>query len=279
MNFGKNFKTLDKLPVSRKYKRFGEGGFRRSKNKIKKPLFSIITVVLNNEKFLEKTIQSVLKQKIKNFEYIIIDGGSSDNSVKIIKKYEKKISYWVSEKDNGLYDAFNKGMKLAKGNFIGIVNSDDVYTSSALSIISKYIKNNLSVDFIFGSVRKHWGVLSGYRPYKIKYSWGFYSSHSTGFFIKKESAKKVGLYNTIYKYHADYDYFYRMIVHNQMKGIASKKNEIVGIFRRGGFSSTIHFRKMLLEELKIRYNNKQNIFEIIIIAIYKFFKHFNKLIK
>ena len=280
MNFGKNFKTLDKLPVTRKYKRFGEGGFRKSKNKIqKKPLFSLITVVLNNEKFLEKTIQSVLNQKIKNFEYIIIDGGSSDNSLKIIKKYEKKISYWVSEKDMGLYDAFNKGMRLAKGNFIGIINSDDVYTSNALLIISKYIKKNLSIDFIFGSVKKHWGILSGYRPNKIKYSWGFYSSHSTGFFIKRDSAKKVGLYNTIYKYHADYDYFYRMIVHNQMKGIASKKNEIVGIFRRGGFSSTIHFRKMFFEELKIRYNNNQNIFEIIIIAIYKFFKHFNKLIK
>ena len=271
MNFGKNFKTLDKLPVTRKNKRFGEGGFRKSKNKIeKKPLFSIITVVLNNEKFLEKTIQSVLNQKIKNFEYIIIDGGSSDNSVKIIKKYEKKISYWVSEKDMGLYDAFNKGMKLAKGNFIGIVNSDDVYTSNALLIISKYINKNLSIDFIFGSVKKHWGILSGYRPNKIKYSWGFYSSHSTGFFIKRDSAKKVGLYNTIYKYHADYDYFYRMIVHNQMNGIATKKNEIVGIFRRGGFSSTIHFRKMFFEELKIRYNNNQNIFEIVIIAIYKF---------
>ncbi len=280
MNFGKNFKTLDKLPVTRKYKRFGEGGFRKAKNKIqKKPLFSLITVVLNNEKFLEKTIQSVLNQKIKNFEYIIIDGGSSDNSVKIIKKYEKKISYWVSEKDMGLYDAFNKGMKLAKGNFIGIVNSDDVYTSNALLIISKYIKKNLSIDFIFGSVKKHWGILSGYRPHKIRYSWGFYSSHSTGFFIKRDSAKKVGLYNTIYKYHADYDYFYRMIVQNQMNGIATKKNEIVGIFRRGGFSSTIHFRKMFFEELKIRYNNNQNIFEIVIIAIYKFFKHFNKLIK
>ena len=128
-------------------------------------------------------------------------------------------------------------------------------------------------------MKKHWGGLSGYRPHKIKYSWGFYSSHSTGFFIKRESAKKVGLYNTNYKYHADYDYFYRMIVHHALKGISTSKREVVGIFRRGGFSSTIHYRKMFFEELKIRYYNKQNIFEILIIAIYKFFKNFNKIFK
>ena len=143
MNFGKNFKTLDKLPVTRKYKRFGEGGFRKSKNKIqKKPLFSLITVVLNNEKFLEKTIQSVLNQKIKNFEYIIIDGGSSDSSLKIIKKYEKKISYWVSEKDMGLYDAFNKGLILASGDIVGIINSDDTYTPECLKIVDDYFQKN-----------------------------------------------------------------------------------------------------------------------------------------
>ncbi len=279
MNFQEKFKTLHKLPIKKKYKRFGEGGLRKFNKEIKRPLISIITVVLNNDKFLEKTIKSVINQKVKNFEYIIIDGGSSDNSLKIIKKYEKKISYWVSEKDIGLYDAFNKGMILAKGHFIGIINSDDIYTSNALSIVSKYIKKNSNIDFMFGSVKKHWGVLSGYRPHKIKYSWGFYSSHSTGFFIKRESAKKVGLYNTNYKYHADYDYFYRMIVHHAMKGISTSKREIVGIFRRGGFSSTIHYRKMFFEELKIRYYNKQNIFEILIIAIYKFFKHFNKIFK
>ena len=277
MHFQEKFKTLNKLPIKKKYKRFGEGGLRKFNKEINKPLISIITVVLNNDKFLEKTIKSVINQKVKNFEYIIIDGGSTDNSLKIIKKYEKKISYWVSEKDIGLYDAFNKGMILAKGHFIGIINSDDIYTSNALSIISSYIKKNSNIDFVFGSVKKHWGVLSGYRPHKIKYSWGFYSSHSTGFFIKRESAKKVGLYNTNYKYHADYDYFYRMIVHHALKGISTSKREVVGIFRRGGFSSTIHYKKMFFEELKIRYYNKQNIFEILIIAIYKFFKHFKKI--
>ena len=176
----------------------------KSKNK---PIFSIITVVLNGEKYLEKTIKSVISQK-ENFQYIVIDGGSTDNSVKIIKKYSKYINYWISEKDKGLYDAFNKGLRKCKGEFFGI---------------KKYIDTNPNVDFIFGSVKKHWGILHGYKPEKIFYSWGFYSSHSSGFFIKLKSAKKVGYYNIKYKYHADYDYFFRMIVKKKLNGISTKK--------------------------------------------------------
>ena len=247
----------------------------KSKNK---PTFSIITVVLNGEKYLEKTIKSVISQK-ENFQYIVIDGGSTDNSIKIIKKYSKYINYWISEKDNGLYDAFNKGLRKCKGEFVGIINSDDVYTKKAFSIIKKYIDSNPNVDFIFGSVKKHWGILHGYKPEKIFYSWGFYSSHSSGFFIRLKSAKKVGYYNTKYKYHADYDYFFRMIVKKKLSGISTKKNEIVGIFRRGGFSSTIHYRKLFFEEMKIRYDNGQNLFLLLFIAVYKIIKNFTKIIK
>ena len=271
-----NFKTHYRLPLSKKYQRFGEGGKRMLKKKLKKPLITIITVVLNGEKYLEHTIKSILRQKLNNFEYIIVDGGSSDKTIEIIKKYEKKINYWVSEKDIGLYDAFNKGMLLASGNYIGIVNSDDVLTKNGLPIIAKYINKFNNIDFIFGSVKKHWGVLHGYKPEKIWYSWGFYTSHSTGFFIKRSSAKKVGKYNLLYKYHADYDYFYRMIAINKMKGMATKKNEVVGIFRRGGFSSTISYRKLFLEELRIRYNNGQNPLLLLILGAYKIFNHFKK---
>ena len=258
-----------------------QGGKRiNENNKSQKPLFSIVTAVYNNEKYLEETITSVISQTFKNYEYIVIDGGSDDKTLNIIKKYEKDIDYWVSQKDKGIYDAFNKGMSLCTGDYIGIINSDDVYTSNALEIISTYIdrdkKNKL--DFIFGSVRKHWGVLHGYRPRKIYYSWGFYSSHSTGFFLRRNSAKVLGLYNLKYKYHADYDYFYRMIVKKKMNGLATKKDEITGVFRRGGFSSTIKFRKLFFEELKIRYDNNQSIVLIFIIFIYKFIKNFKKVI-
>ena len=194
-------------------------------------------------------------------------------------KYNNKIDYWVSEKDKGIYDAFNKGMSLCRGNFIGIINSDDIYTKNSLKIISSYIKKKPLFDFIFGSVRKHWGILHGYKPNKIFYSWGFYSSHSTGFFIRRSAAQKVGLYDLKYKYHADYDYFYRLIVQKKMTGLATKKKEITGIFRRGGFSSTINYRKLFKEEMLIRYNNKQNFVLLIVIFMYKMIKHFKKIVK
>ena len=173
----------------KKTERFGEGGLR-IKNINKKPKFSLITVVLNNKELLEKTIKSVLNQNFKNFEYIIIDGGSNDGTLEILKKYNDKIDYWLSERDNGIYDAFNKGMELSKGEYLGIINSDDTYRSNALDIISKYTNKNENIDFIFGSVQKRWGLLSGYKPWKIFFTWGFYTSHSTGFFIKSSSAKK-----------------------------------------------------------------------------------------
>jgi len=245
-----------------------------------KILFSIITVVYNNEKLLEETILSVLNQKFKNFEYIIIDGGSTDRTLEIIKKYDNQIDYWISQQDKGIYDAFNKGMSLSRGEFIGIINSDDIYMPNALEIISKYIKksNKNKIDFIFGSVKKHWGILHGYKPEKISYSWGFYSSHSTGFFLRRTSAKIIGLYDLRYKYHADYDYFYRMIVKKKMKGISTKKDEITGIFRRGGFSSKIKYRKLLFEELRIRFNHGQNIILILVLFVHKLITNFKKII-
>ena len=242
----------------------------------KLPRVTIVTPTLNHAPFIEATLDSVLGQQYPNLEYIVIDGGSTDRSLDIIKKNLSTIDYWISEKDNGLYDAFNKGLRLAKGEFVGIINSDDTFEKEALDILVKYIKLYKEIDFVFGSVRKHWGILHGYRPEKIKYSWGFYSSHSTGFFIRNSSAKKVGLYNLKYKYHADYDYFYRMIVKEKMKGVATKKMEIFGNFRRGGFSSKVHWLKLLKDEFRIRYDNGQNIFFFIFLFLYKLVKEFSK---
>ena len=127
---------------------------KKFSTKSKKNLISIITVVKNGEKYLEKSIKSVLGQKYKNYELIIIDGGSTDKSLKIIHKYKKRISYWCSEKDKGIYDAMNKGIKKAKGDIIGILNSDDTYTKEALSIVNKYFQKNKKNRFSFGSVKK-----------------------------------------------------------------------------------------------------------------------------
>ena len=155
-----------------------KGGLRtkniKKENSDTKPLITLITVVKNNQKFMEETILSVLKQKYSNYEYIVIDGGSTDRTLEIIKKYEDKIDFWVSENDEGIYDGFNKGLSYASGDLIGFVNSDDVLTDDALEILFKYYKQYPNVDFFFGSVKKHWAVLHGYKPWKIHLSWGFY---------------------------------------------------------------------------------------------------------
>ena len=125
----------------------------KSKSKKNYPVISIITVVFNNVKHIQKTLNSIYKQKYKNYELIIIDGGSTDGTLKIIKKNSSKIDCWVSDKDNGIYDAFNKGLKLATGDYVGFVNSDDILLPNALSILKKYIIKYPEKDFIFGAVK------------------------------------------------------------------------------------------------------------------------------
>lgn len=116
--------------------RQGEGGLRTQgyfkKSEEDNPLITIVTVVFNGEQFLEETILSVINQTYDNVEYIIIDGGSTDGTLDIIRKYERAIDYWVSEKDVGIYDAMNKGVLVASGEWLSFLNSGDVYSTKAL---------------------------------------------------------------------------------------------------------------------------------------------------
>lgn len=242
-----------------------------------KKKISIITVTKNSEKYLEKNILSVHKQKYKNYEHIIIDGKSTDKTIDIINKHKKKIKYFISEKDKGLYDAMNKGIKRSNGDIIGILNSDDIYYKKTLEIVNKYFNKYKKLDFLFGSVYKH-KLLHGYYPKKIKWTFGFYSTHSIGFFIKKEAHKKVGFYNIKYKYSADYDLFYRLIVKKKMNGMATRKSEVFGKFRRGGLSSRIRYIDFLKECSQIRLDNKQNFFLVYLIFFARLIKNFRKIL-
>lgn len=120
----------------------------------KLPLVTVITVVLNGEKYLEQTIQSVINQTYPNVEYIIIDGGSTDGTLSIIKKYEDKIDYWVSERDKGIYDAFNKGIIVSTGHIIGIINSDDWYELNAIETMV-YKRLSTKAEIIHGILQYH----------------------------------------------------------------------------------------------------------------------------
>ncbi len=113
------------------------------------PLVTIITVVFNGEKHLEKTIQSVIQQTYPNIEYIVIDGGSTDGTIDIIKKYGQQISQWVSEKDKGIADAFNKGIQKATGSIIGLINADDWYEPDAVQTAVQHLKD---ADIVYGKL-------------------------------------------------------------------------------------------------------------------------------
>ena len=239
---------------------------------------SIITVTKNSEKFLRKNINSVLSQNYKNYEHIIVDANSTDNTIKIIRSFKKKVKYIENKNDKGLYHAMNVGIKNSKGTIIGILNSDDVYFKNTFKIVNKYFQDQKSLDFLFGSVYKH-KLLHGYKPWKINFSFGFYSTHSVGFFIKKKSQLKVGFYNQKYKYSADYDLFLRMIKKHKMIGTCTKKNEIFGKFRRGGLSSRIKFNDYLQECNQIRLGNGQNKFIVNLIYLIRLIKNIKKIIK
>ena len=171
----------------------------------------------------------------------------------------------------------NKGIKKATGDVIGILNSDDIYYPDALRIINNYFSCNEKLDFLFGSVYKH-KLMHGYYPNKIKWTFGFYTTHSVGFFIKTEAQKKIGLYDTQYSYSADYDLFYRMIVKFKLKGIATQKNEVLGRFRRGGLSSRIKYLDFLKENNKIRLNNGQHFIFVYLISILRLIRNFTKIL-
>ena len=240
---------------------------------------SIITVTKNSEKFLHQNILSVKSQNYKNFEHIFVDGNSEDKTLEIIKSYKKKkIKLIKNKNDKGLYHAMNVGIKNSSGDIIGILNSDDIYYKNTLKIVNKYFNEYKDLDFLFGSVYKH-KLLSGYNPDIINWSFGFYTTHSVGFFIKKKSQLKVGLYDLKYNYSADYDLFLRMIKKFKLKGLSTKKMEIFGKFRPGGLSSKINFLDYLIECNKIRLNNGQNFFQVYIIFLLRILKNFKKIIK
>jgi glycosyltransferase involved in cell wall biosynthesis len=249
----------------------------------KKILISIITVVRNDEENIEKTIKSIINQKDKFVEYIVIDGDSTDNTKEIINKYINYIDKFISEPDKNLYDAINKGMKLSNGKIIGVCLSGDDYKPGAFNIVKNYFEKNRNADFFFGSIiRNYIGatiIKQGFYPKKILYNFDAQTSISTGFFITKSAQKKVGEYDLNFPVSSDYDFFYRIMIKHKLKGISSNKDEIVGEMSAGGLSSKLTYFDHLIEESKIRLKNKQNILLIILIIFNGILKNIPRIIR
>ena len=115
-----------------------------------RPRITIVTPVFNQVSFIEETINSVLGQNYSNLEYIIIDGGSTDGTVEIIKRYQDYLHYWISEPDNGMYDALNKGFEKSSGEIMGYINSDDILLPNALMTVAKIFHDNENIQWIHG---------------------------------------------------------------------------------------------------------------------------------
>lgn len=216
-------------------------------------LISVVTPCFNSEKTIEKTLQSVLNQTYQNYEYIIIDGKSTDSTLNIIDQYKEKFGdklKVVSEKDNGIYDAFNKGINLATGELVGIVSSNDYYEPDALENIAKEY-NNEKYAVIYGMMR----TISGEKESSVViYNHEFINqkmiTHPTCF-VTKKLYNDLGAYSLEYKSSSDYDFMLRISKNNEV--VFKPIYKIISNFESGGISSTVVGERESLE-IRRKYN-------------------------
>ena len=206
---------------------------------------SIITVCYNSEKYIRSAIESVFNQTCSDIEYIIVDGGSTDATMSIVRSYEALFNgrmKWVSEKDEGIYDAMNKGIAIATGDIICILNSDDFYTNN--SVIAKVIQcfRKKDIDAVYGDllyiyannidkVQRYWksGIYK-----KNAFMWGWMPPHPA-FFVKKTVYKQHGNFNTNFTTAADYEFMLR-VVHKEHINL-DYLSEVLVKMRVGGKSN------------------------------------------
>lgn len=243
---------------------------------------SIITVCFNSSQYIRSAIESVLSQTYPNIEYIVIDGGSTDRTMNIINEYLDNITHLVNEPDKGIYDAMNKGIALATGDIIGILNSDDFYThSDVLAHVAKAFSQNpdidmllCNVDFVLPSdltkpVRFYSSI--NFVPWKLRF--GFMPAHP-GTFIKKSAYERVGSYKLGYKIGADFDMFVRMLLVKRFHYL--KLNKVLVRMRTGGVSTSgiasyVTSTKEMVRSLKEN-NVYSNVFMVLMRLPIKFFQ-------
>ncbi len=199
-------------------------------------LISIITINLNNLNGLRKTVESVSLQDYPKIEYLIIDGGSSDGSVDFIQCNKHKFDYYISEKDNGIYDAMNKGILRAKGEYLLFLNSGDfLYCNQA---VSKLIARNIDDDLVYGKIGMYKNSSLEVKEYPSKLSMAYFQYDTLphqATLIKKKLFLKFGYYNTSYQIVSDWIFFWDVII----KGKVSYRyvDELISIFDLSGISS------------------------------------------
>lgn len=185
---------------------------------------SIITVTYNSSQTLEESISSVVNQTYKNIEFIIVDGRSTDSTLQIIEKYKDRISKFVSEKDNGIYDALNKGISMATGDIVGILHSDDFYTDNTVieNVVNTFSQTKcegLYADLYYVDKTNTNKIIRKWKSgtyNQNSFLFGWMPPHPT-FFVKKEVYNKFGSFNLDFKTSADYELMLRLIYKNKIK--------------------------------------------------------------
>ena len=232
------------------------------------PKVSIITVCFNSAKTIRDTIESVINQTYKNIEYIIIDGGSTDGTVDIIKEYEPYIDKWISEPDDGIYDAMNKGIKMATGEIIGMINSDDWYARDCVTSVIHVFTSEPKPDVVHGNI-----VIcdeEGTLLYQIKGEVDVKKDlfkrmtvfHPT-MFMKKSAYETEGLYHDKYLIAADYELLCRIVRGNYRVKNVDKE---LAFMRLGGISN-LNYYQLAKEYFHIRSENEINIFKNLVITL------------
>jgi glycosyltransferase involved in cell wall biosynthesis len=207
------------------------------------PKISIITVCYNSESTLKDTLESVASQNYDNIEYIVIDGGSKDGTLNLIREFRNRVDYLVSENDAGIYDAMNKGIRAATGDFVGILNSDDVFASTdAVARIASTIRSESVIDAVYGDLvyvdrsdlNKIVRLYSSkfFRKWKMRF--GFMLPHPT-FYARRELFDQLGFYKTDYRVAADFELLSRFLCKG-IKVVRIDQNLVK--MRDGGISST-----------------------------------------
>lgn len=223
---------------------------------------TLITVCYNSEKTIKDTIESVLKQTYKKYEYIIVDGNSKDKTLDIIKSYEKKFNNnleYISESDKGLYDAMNQGIKLASGDVIGILNSDDILYDE--NVFQKIIDNFEENDGVYSNLvlmnEDFTKITRNFKSKELSKKKGWHPPHPT-LYLKKEIYEKYGNYNINYKIAADLDFMYRIINNN----VKLKYIDTCFVKMRTGGASTNGLKgyyKNFKESYKVLKNNERKL--------------------
>ena len=207
------------------------------------PLVSIITVTFNAEEFLESTINSIINQSYRNIEYVIIDGGSTDNTVSIIKKYQSHISYWISEPDRGISDAWNKGIKASSGDIIGILNAGDYFlnTDYIAAVVNNIdVEENIicygNTEMVDQSGEVIKTIVGTFKPLNLYIGLGFGFYHP-GCFATRQTYDLVGVFNSQYKLAMDSDWLFR----SYKAGVSFKKLNLSCMMLDGGVSRKFGF--------------------------------------